>query len=274
MTLMNANDNPYIIEETDDFAVIFKPSKMHTSAKNNMQNFTANHDPLIQHELTQTKQSEQGTLLDWYKEQCPQVFDVMHRLDYETHGLVLFAKNEKSFNFFKDLQDRGNFIKEYSAICSRVVNEPQHNFSLKGFPQRSVDFCTSVKNNLPLIIESYFRPFGPGRKLVRPVIDDGKKHKEITKDKGGFYQTEIININENIFTVRIKRGFRHQIRCHLCWIGSPIRGDPLYSIELPSHAENFPADFLALRSHALIFADPVNARMKECRISPIYNIIS
>jgi hypothetical protein len=79
------------------------------------------------HESTRTKERGQNTLFDWYKEQSKSVENLflMHRLDYETHGLVLFAKNETSFNFFKELQDKGEFIKEYSAICSHSINEPQ-----------------------------------------------------------------------------------------------------------------------------------------------------
>jgi len=237
---------PYILEETENYAVVFKPAKMHSRDK---RNFTTN-----QHESESSVLEK--TLLEWYTEHSSHVFDIMHRLDYETNGLVLFAKNEKSFLFFKDLQDRGEFIKEYSAICSFQEGE----CSLPGFPP-----CPPWLNCFPSVIQSYFRPFGPGRKQVRPVIEDGKKHKEIAKDKGGFYTTEIMEKNENGFTVRIKRGFRHQIRCHLCWAGFPILNDPLYSLagESPQEGE------LALRSHALFFIDPASGELRECRISSL-----
>jgi len=223
-----------IIQETDDYAVVFKPPKMHCAPG-----------------------EYSYTLIDWYKANSVHVFDIVHRLDYETHGLVLFAKNEKSFNFLKDLQDKGEFIKEYSAVCVQIDSSLP-----SGFP--SCDFnCSSP------YIESFFRPFGLGRKLVRPLIDEAKKHKETAKDKGRLYKTEIVNFNnnDNIFTVRIKRGFRHQIRCHLCWIGYPILNDPLY----PDVAEPVEAveATLALRAHALIFADPANGEKKECKIEHI-----
>ncbi|MDR2542315.1 MAG: RNA pseudouridine synthase [Treponema sp.] len=222
-------NNPYILEETNDFAVVFKPPKMHTTTINNESNLKKN----------------DLTLLEWYAQNTTHVFDVMHRLDFETHGLVLFAKNENAYNFLKMAQDKGEFIKEYSAICNR------NNSSLKEFP---------------VIIESYFRPFGPGRKLVRPVVEDGKKHKEVAKDKGGFYRTEITNVNENVFTVRIKRGFRHQIRCHLCWIGFPIENDPLYG--LPNE-EISPESLLSLCSHALFFPDPDSGKILKFGIKAI-----
>ena len=227
--------NPYVLEETDNFAVVFKPAGMHSV-------------PL--------KQKSGGTLLEWYAPQA----NIMHRLDCETHGLVLFAKNRESFNFFKEVQDEGNFIKEYSAICKNNSSDNNAN----GFPQPPVfsDMCPSFEN--PLVIESFFRPFGPGRKQVRPVIDDSKKHYETAKDKGGTYKTEIIMIHDNVFTVRLRRGFRHQIRCHLCWIGRPIQGDSLYTQQ-----DSQP---LALRAHALFFPDPSTGRQREYRIDSLDNV--
>jgi len=268
---------PYILEETDDYAVVYKPPKMHTCAKD----FTRKHEKHKEHGGV----FKNKTLLDWYLTQTRSVFDVMHRLDYETHGLVLFAKNEKSFHFFKDLQDKGEFVKEYSAVtCSDILLTEASNFrfvrhgdekedinsiNIKnqqiGFPPCPLCLRDSVRNNTRFSIESYFRPYGPGRKLVRPVIEDGKKHKEIAKDKGGFYKTKIINIENNVFTVQIKRGFRHQIRCHLYWVGYPILNDPLYSNETEIDTESQ----LALRSHALFFTDPNTGKRKECRIEPL-----
>ena len=113
---------------------------------------------------------------------------------------------------------------------------------------------------------SYFRPYGPGRKLVKPETE-AKKYHEIAKDKDGFYRTEITDVQEseqgNLFTVRIKRGFRHQIRCHLSWIGCPILNDPVYG-----KADN-KVGSLALRAHALFFTDPGTGKKRECRIEKI-----
>lgn len=240
MNFKSAPYQPCIIEETDDFAVVFKPPKMHSV-------------PL--------KKKDGGTLFEWYASVSPRFFDMVHRLDFETHGLVLIAKNQKSFDFFKTLQDNGGFIKEYSAVCVRNDAGPG-----VGFPP-SPDLNFFPLTEKPLIIESYFRPYGPGRKFVRPVTEC-KKRRETAVDKGGFYKTEITGINENIFTVRIRRGFRHQIRCHLCWINYPILNDPLYPRKITD--ESIPVcGELALRSHSLFFTDPSTGRRRECRIDSI-----
>ena len=249
---MANNDSPYILEETDDFAVVFKPPKMHS---------------------VPNKQNNGDTLLGWYAALYPHAGEggLIHRLDFETHGIVLFAKNKKSFDFLNSLQNRGEFIKEYSAVCV-IADNPA---PISGFPISPVLPDSSPSPDKPLVIESFFRPFGPGRKQVRPVIDDSKKHKEIAKDRGSFYRTEIIGISDNVFTVRIRRGFRHQIRCHLCWAGFPIQNDPLYLCpkgEGPETDEPLPAwGILALCAQALYFDDPSGGGKRECRISPIEN---
>jgi 23S rRNA pseudouridine1911/1915/1917 synthase len=242
-------NSPYILEETENFAVVFKPEKMHCAPRNyNFNDEGSANDPY------------NNTLLDWYREQHGKAenINIIHRLDFETHGLVLFSKNEKSFAYFRDLQESGGFIKEYSAICQNSI-PAEENFS--GFPPPPALDTTQLSPEKPLVIESYFRPYGQGRKLVRPVIEGAiKKHKETAKDRGGYYKTKIVNININTFTLQITRGFRHQIRCHLCWAGYPIINDPLYS-----HGETTPAGELALRAHALFFADP-SGRKREYRI--------
>jgi len=248
-------NSPYILDETENFAVVFKPPRMHC-------------EPL-EKDLMQSRKGEESvmedegalTILEWYCTQkgFAEGIRLMHRLDFETNGLVLFAKNESSYNSFKEQQENDGFVKEYSAVC---VSE-ESSVALDGFPN-SGSVPLSLNENSSLI-QSYFRPYGSGRKQVRPVIDDGKKHKEIAKDKGGFYKTEIISVKENVFTVRIKRGFRHQIRCHLCWAGFPIQNDPLYTFTqaLPPLGE------LALRSHALFFADPKSERQLCFNIAPL-----
>jgi len=242
-------DKPYILDETEDFAVVFKPAKIHSTIIN---------EQIKVNDKKLSDNKNDVTLFDWYKSKSEFVFNIMHRLDYETNGLVLFAKNEKSYLFFKEAQENGGFIKEYSAFC---VNN--NDYCAEGFPPPPM----IESFDSPFVIESFFRPFGKGRKLVRPVIEDGKKHKETAKDKGNFYRTEIISKNKNDFTIRIKRGFRHQIRCHLCWIGFPIVNDPLYSC--CENEKNISDSVMRLRSHALFFSSPSDGRKLEYRIEPL-----
>ena len=244
-------ESPYILAETEDFAVVYKPPLMHCAA---------------------LEKQDNAALTHWLGSLRPRIFSVngkktaegglMHRLDFHTRGLVLFAKNQKTYELLQKQQEQGCFVKEYRALCCKArVSSP-------GFPPCPVTGANSV-------IESYFRAFGPGRKEVRPVLDARISSRKIAADRGSYYRTEILTVNEvpayidtdsqgvvYSFGLRIKRGFRHQIRCHLAWAGYPIINDPLYGRQ-----GNLPeAGNLALCSCGLEFTGP-DGKTAEYRIA-------
>jgi len=241
------NKLPVICHETEDFAVVFKPPRMHCAP------------------LRQDGEGNNGeTLLDWYAKIFPPIMGLsgrkenegglLHRLDFETQGLVLFAKNQQTLENLLMQQKQGKLIKEYGVICRK--REPQ-----PGAAQFDVSTAP------PLVIESYFRPYGPGRKQVRPVTKEKLKGREIAKDGDSYYRTEIISIKRKQtdsmeeqyhFTVRLKRGFRHQIRCHLAWVGFPVLNDPIYG---KSDGDGF----LALKATGLFFNDPKSGELFQFR---------
>ena len=237
------NNVPFISHETEDFAVVFKPPRMHCA-------------PL------KRDGNESETLLDWYAKTFPPIMELsgrkenegglLHRLDFETQGLVLFAKNQQTLENLLIQQKHGKLIKEYSAICQKSEQQPD---GFEAFPVPQIGAP-------PLVIGSYFRPYGPGRKQVRPVTREKLKGKEIAKDGDAYYKTEVISIEkmDNTgqeesyhFTVRLKRGFRHQIRCHLAWAGFPVLNDPLYG---KAYGKGDGDGFLALRATGLFFDNP------------------
>jgi 23S rRNA pseudouridine1911/1915/1917 synthase len=60
---------------------------------------------------------------------------------------------------------------------------------------------------------------------------------------------------------RILRGFRHQIRCHLAWLGFPILHDSLYG--------GAGEGVLALRACSLSFDDPLDGARRFFEIPPL-----
>jgi len=250
---------PYIVDETEDFAVVFKPPRMHCA-------------PVT------LSAGDGDTLLNWYATTFPQVMELhgrkkgegglLHRLDFETNGLVLFAKNQKSLDRLLVQQAEGNFAKEYSAICRKNTSDET---AARSFPPSPLNFHGQES----FAIESFFRPFGPGRKQVRPVVGTGGT--ETAKDQGGYYRTEVLGVSGKgpcegdsrgyfRFIVKLKRGFRHQVRCHLAWIGYPILNDPLYGTHGNLRDEEATKGFLALRAGGLSFYDPGNGRPLDYRV--------
>jgi len=253
---MHVTETPYILDETDDFAVVYKPPCMHCAP---------------------SKKQDNETLTDWYGKIHPAVCAVngkragegglLHRLDFLTRGLVLFAKNQQAFDLLQKEQEEGRFIKEYSALCRYSPASPP------GFPLRQE---TDV---IPPLIESYFRAFGPGRKEVRPVLDPKHSSRAIASDRGAYYRTELCRVEKNpppageqcgeVYSIdlKIRRGFRHQIRCHLAWIGYPIINDPIYGDSIYGQREDTAGQgYLALCSYGLSFIGPDSVQ-REYRIA-------
>jgi len=250
------NKLPVIRRETEDFAIVFKPPRMHTAP-------IGQDVPILRDE----RECGGETLLDWYAKIFPSITKLsgrkegegglLHRLDFETQGLVLFAKNQQALENLLIQQKQGKFIKEYSAICQKCEPQPG-----------AVPFEASPSPSRPLVIESYFRPYGPGRKQVRPVTKEKLKGREIAKDGDAYYKTEVIGIEKKQidgmeemfhFTVRLRRGFRHQIRCHLAWVGFPVLNDPLYG-------KGQGDGFLELKATGLFFDDPKSGEPVQFRI--------
>ena len=235
-----------ILTEDKEFLIIYKPPRMHSAplkkklAEHDRTDNTLDHWSMSFPELKSlpAKREGEGGLL--------------HRLDYETNGLLLFARTKKAMENLSAQQREGTFVKRYSALASKS------DVMLPGFPEKIFP-----KADFPSQISSAFRPYGPGRKSVRPVtIDDSmNKKKEIALDNGELYRTEILgsktikaqsDIPELVqFDIKLYRGFRHQIRCHLAWLGMPIVNDSLYG------GISFGNAYLALRAYSLSFTHPV-----------------
>lgn len=120
-----------------------------------------------------------------------------HRLDRNTSGLVLFAKNEASLNILLKKFKNHEIEKHYLAL-------------VYGIPKKRNDR-----------IESYL--FKDSSKSIVYILDTPKKgySKIITS----YNIIEIYPNNTSLLDVEIETGKTHQIRAHLAHIGYPIIGD-------------------------------------------------
>lgn len=120
---------------------------------------------------------------------------IVHRLDKDTSGVVLVAKNEKFRNYFIQQMQERNIKKEYVAV---VVGATLGSFSIEDPIGR--DKFNRTKMSIRL---------------------DGKEAKTFVKLK------EKIN-NYSILDISIETGRTHQIRVHLSSKKLPIVGDKIY----------------------------------------------
>lgn len=139
---------------------------------------------------------------------------LLHRLDTATSGLIIIAASQECYDYLQKEQEEEKIYKYYRAQCNVINHLPEK----KEFE-----------------IKSYFRPFGPGRKEVRPVTEESGKAALQKLGKKVLYTTcvKILSIDKDKKTAevecRITKGYRHQVRCHLAWIGLPVVNDKIYN---------------------------------------------
>ncbi len=130
-------------------------------------------------------------------------YGAVHRLDRETSGIVLVAKNNYSFNFFQEQFKERKVAKEYIALCVGFLNKEE-------------------------VIETHIGRSPRDRKKQKtfPLYNPKNPRLAITEYK-------VLKNFENYTLIKTipKTGRKHQIRCHMAHIGYPIAGDKMYSFK-------------------------------------------
>lgn len=156
----------------------------------------------------------------------------IHRLDYETSGLLMVSKDKKYESELKALFENKLVKKIYLALV-RGNFSGEKMIDLPILSPKKSDRCEDLG--------------------IKSIISK-KGKKAITKISPIFYDN-----NKNITLLKVSpiTGRTHQIRVHLNEIGYPIIGDPLYGVsdELArKYLDNkFRQDRLMLHSYSLEF---------------------
>jgi len=148
---------------------------------------------------------------------------LLHRLDHDTSGVLLFGKNKKTYELFR---------KEWSERVQK-------------FYRARISDELSTDWPIPHTIDW---PIGNSKKSSKKVIavrpEDSVTHRRLEKIiRGKLRQakTIILKKEEQDLHLQLITGVRHQIRVHLSTAGCPILGDALYggkkAAQLYLHAE-------------------------------------
>ncbi|QJC32229.1 RluA family pseudouridine synthase [Enterobacteriaceae endosymbiont of Donacia versicolorea] len=121
---------------------------------------------------------------------------IIHRLDKDTTGLMIIAKNIHSYMFLKKELKKHNITREYETVVNGIIN----------------------KNG---IINYPIKRIYKKKNIVMEINSLGKK--SITK----YFIKNIFKIHSHL-KIRLKTGRTHQIRVHLSYINHSIVGDTVY----------------------------------------------
>ncbi len=188
-----------IVYEDDNILVVNKPTKLEVTGTNSLTSLV-------------------------HKKYDNSSFQYMpcHRLDRNTTGLVLFAKNKTALDILNKKFKNHEIEKHYLAL-------------VYGIPKKET-----------LKMEAYL--FKDSKKSLVYISDSFKKgYKKIIT----YYNIIKRYENSSVLDVQIETGRTHQIRAHLAHIGHPIIGDGKYGINKIN--KEFGSKFQQLVAYKLVF---------------------
>jgi 23S rRNA pseudouridine1911/1915/1917 synthase len=157
---------------------------------------------------------------------------IVHRIDKDTSGLLMIAKNDKAHeSLAKQLKDKTSKRRYLAIVHGNFTNE-------RG------------------VIEA---PIGrnPKDRKSQAVVAGGKAavtHFEVIEQFAGY----------SLLSLELETGRTHQIRVHMAYIGHPVAGDPVYG---PKHTLE-PNEGQFLHAETLGFEHPVSGEWLEFSIQP------
>lgn len=163
---------------------------------------------------------------------------IVHRLDRDTSGLILFAKNEATHKYLSQLLEQRNIEKKYLGIIRGSMPDKKGSI------------------NQPIAEH----PYRKGEMIVSKKGKPSLTNYEVLEDYGIY----------SLVQFEIQSGRTHQIRVHAKSIGHPIICDAIYGDGKPILLSSFKKKYklsqhgleerpiisrLALHSHSLHFKD-------------------
>jgi len=153
---------------------------------------------------------------------------IVHRIDKDTSGLLMIAKNNKAHNSLAAQ------LKEHST--KRI-------------------YYALVHGNLKASSGTIDAPIGrhPINRLKRAVVENNGKravtHFNVLERFTGY----------NLIELKLETGRTHQIRVHMSYLGHPLVGDPLYGVK----KKKFNLEGQALHAKTIGFVHPTTLEYME-----------
>ncbi|MCD6549954.1 RluA family pseudouridine synthase [bacterium] len=160
------------------------------------------------------KKETSKTLIEHLIEKYPELkkigkpprYGIVHRLDKDTSGILLIAKNNNSLLLLQNQFKERKVKKKYIALVEGIIKEKEG--KIKTLIGRS-----------------------PGNRKKQRVYLYGEPKSKGKREAETFYKVIERFSSHTLLEIEPKTGRKHQIRCHLAWIHHPIVGDKLYGFK-------------------------------------------
>lgn len=179
------------------------------------------------------KDSREETLVDWVLKRYPEVKNVgddpairpgiVHRLDRDTSGVILIARNQEFFEYLKNLFKTHQIKKTYLALVwgklepkSGEINIP---IGIKSGTIKRTVWQKRAKDLKEAITEYRVKKYFPSS--FKDLSAEQISAKRLSLKGEGF---SLVELNP-------KTGRTHQIRIHLASVSHPVVGDKLYGFK-------------------------------------------
>lgn len=178
-----------------------------------------------------TKLSVKKVLDDYYSSQKQSTkVHVIHRLDRDTSGLMVYAKSMDVRKAFEEDWQKIVVDRRYAALVEGVV-EHEH-----------------------MVIDTHLRELPSLKVVVCDIGAEGAK-QAVTE----FWKVSSKD-NYTLLDVKLRTGRKNQIRVHMTHIGHPITGDAKYG------AQTDPIKRMGLHAYLLDFYHPVTHELMEFEV--------
>ncbi|HMP39145.1 MAG TPA: RluA family pseudouridine synthase [Roseiflexaceae bacterium] len=137
---------------------------------------------------------------------------IVHRLDRDTSGLLVVARNERILHALQQQQQARTMIKIYLALVEGSFKE--------------------LAGTIDAPIARH-----PTDRIRMAVVANGREARSHWQVREAFGEYTLL-------AVRLETGRTHQIRVHVSWKHHPIVGDPLYGPRRPRHTFGLKRQFL------------------------------
>ncbi|MEE2755052.1 MAG: RluA family pseudouridine synthase [Myxococcota bacterium] len=207
---------------------------------------------------TSTNQAERDTALTVARTLCRggKPPHVVHRLDKDTSGLIIFARGTKAARQMRLLIDANEVERTYFCVVDGIPT-----------PSEGTISSTLIRDN------------GKGRRGSRDgsfQVQRPTKTLSIVTPKYGkhaitHYQSVAQTDGRTAMEVRLQTGRTHQIRIHMAELGCPLIGERVYAKQSDAHRHALHAGRLSLphpfKTDKLAFKAPWPADLEK--VSPI-----